>query len=172
MIYDQSPVNTTNGRGVTIRSDSNGINIYSGGADGVRLVDAEPTGTGAGIGLVSFNNNISLGAQKGISLSNGTTGQITINNGASTSGGVFINDYAPAGSGSILLQSISNDVSIVSSNVGGGVNLSAVGTAGNITLSTNGSVTGVVISNISNGGVGTLTVDSANHLYWNGTFIA
>jgi len=81
-------------------------------------------------------------------------------------------DTAPIGFGSVLVSSYSNDVNIVSSNVGGGVNLSAVGTAGNITLTTAGIVSGVVISNIYNGGVGMLTVDGANHLYWNGTFIA
>jgi hypothetical protein len=173
MIYDQSPVNTTNGRGVTIRSDSNGINLYSGGADGVRLIDAEPTGTGAGMGLVSFNNNISLGSARGINMNNNSTSPITINNYASAFGGIFISDYAPAFNGGVQVLSQDNDVNIVSSNMGaGGVNVAAVGPMGNITLTTNGIVSGVVISNIFSGGVGTLTVDAGNHLYWNGTFIA
>ena len=135
--------------GVNIESLSNGIGVLAGG--GITLYDTSPAGVG-GIGIYSSSNGVFIEGAGG--------------------SGTRLQDSAPAGFGVVQIQSFSNDVNIISSNVGGGVNLSAVGTAGNITLSTNGSVTGVVISNISNGGVGTLTVDSANHLYWNGTFIA
>jgi len=177
-VNDFSPV----GLGViNLYTTSNDINLYSGnrirvessGLYGIGLIDSDTTGTGGGIALSSPNNPININAGRGISLSNSTANPIIIRNDASTSGGVFINDGAPPFNGSVLLASRDNDINIVSSNVGaGGVNVSAVGPAGNITLTTNGPVSGVVISNIFTGGVGTLTVDAANHLYWNGTFIA
>jgi hypothetical protein len=177
-VSDYSPV----GVGViNLVAPLNDISLYSGnrvrvessGLYGIGLIDSDTTGTGGGIALSSPNNPININAGRGISLSNSTANPINIRNDASTSGGVFINDVAPPFNGSILLASANNDVNIVSSNVGaGGVNLSAVGPAGNITLTTNGPASGVVISNIFTGGVGTLTVDAGNHLYWNGTFIA
>jgi uncharacterized protein (DUF2345 family) len=146
-IQDNAPIGSG---GIYMYSPNNAIYIES-DYGGMNLFDYSPSGVGSGIQLYTPSNDINL----------------------YSGGGVFINDVAPAFNGSIVLASANNDVNIVSSNVGaGGVNLSAVGPAGNITLTTNGPVSGVVISNIYTGGSGTLFVDAANHLYWNGTFIA
>jgi uncharacterized protein (DUF2345 family) len=137
--------------GVNIESLSNAIGVLAGG--GISMYDVSPAGAPlGGISIISSSNGVAIEGRGG--------------------SGTRLQDSAPAGFGVVNIESFSNDVNIISQSAGGGVNLLAFGTAGNITLTTNGSVTGVVISNISNGGVGTLTVDSANHLYWNGTFIA
>jgi hypothetical protein len=148
-VVDISPT-ATGVLGAVFGSIGNGVAIVSASQVGVAMLDGYGTTGGGGIALNSFNNAVAI----------------------SGGGGVQVLDTAPIGFGSVLVSSQNNDVNIVSSNVGGGVNLSAVGTAGNITLTTAGIVSGVVISNIYNGGVGMLSVDGANHLYWNGTFIA
>jgi len=85
-------------------------------------------------------------------------------------GGVVLQDSAPVGFGTVQIESFSNDVNITSAN---DVNITAAYYGGgNIKLTTHSNATGIVISNIDTGGVGTLTVDAGNHLYWNGTFIA
>ena len=199
-VVDVSPV-ATGVVGAVFGSLTNGVSVVSASQVGVAILDAYATTGGGGIGLTSTSNDINLSAVQSIihgslyselsATSNVYLGTrdnaITIDettginsfatNGTNTlggAGGVIITDGAPFTFGSVLLQSFHNDINIVSynSNVGGGVNLTAIGTNGNIRLTTNDSNTGVVISNISNGGVGTLTVDAGNHLYWNGTFIA
>jgi hypothetical protein len=77
-----------------------------------------------------------------------------------------------SGDGLVAISSQFGDVNIVASNSAGGVSVAALAPAGNITLVVNGPISGVILSNAFTGGSGMLTVDSGNHLYWNGTFIA
>jgi len=148
-VYDGSPSGV--GPGVELYTASNDIYLYSGGRIlmessgffGTRLFDYEATGTGIGILLNSYNNPININAGRGINLSNISTGQITINNDATTSGGVFINDTAPASQGGIALSSQDNNITI---NAGRGINLSNIST-GQITINNSASTSGGVFIN-------------------------
>jgi hypothetical protein len=190
MIYDQSPPNTTNGRGVTIRSDSNAVSVYAGGLDGIRMVDAEPTGTGAGLGLVSLNNNLSLGASNGsiyISSQNNDVNIVSSNTGAGgvnvsaiggsnanirliTNGsntGVIISNIFTGGSGTLIVNAGSQLYWNGSFTVGNGLRpLYAEVTGTSLTPSTSPAITNTnygTYFNITNSGFNTLTLPTSTY---------
>lgn len=70
----------------------------------------------------------------------------------------------------ISIESGAGDLNV--SSVSANVNISTQDSTKNITLTVSGGSVGVILSNTANGGMGTLTVDADNHLYWNGTYLA
>ena len=152
-IYGQD-IALEGGETVHINANSGDVTLH---ATGVVKVDAP---------YLDMNGNaiIQSGTANALVFGSSFSRLTSDNNLAVQSLGGYVELNATSGAGTIYLSG--SDIEVRGTLT---MNGNAIQDSGVVTLKCNG---GVKIVDTGTGGAGTLTIDAANHLYWNGTFIA